>query len=755
MIRSKFRAVALAGVALGAFGAPAFAAESGAGNPADDTTLEEVVVTAEKRVENLTKVAASVSAITSEKMEEAGLSRLTDYAAYIPGFNVNDGGSPGQVTVTLRGIAAVGPGSLVGFYLGDAPMGSSTNYARSTTFSLDLMPYDLERLEVLRGPQGTLYGSGAMGGIVKYVLKAPKIGAFSAEAGGELSYTENANGLSKGLRAAVNVPVSDTFAFRVSAYDYEGAGYTDNTLLKIRGTDANRRYGGRIAAQWRPTDDLEVDLNAFFVRIDSEDNAFASLGVKQTAAAPGALHPTLTKSFPFGELGQNLPFREPFQKSIDYYSATVKWDPGPVQVISSTTWSRTKTHQVRDMSATYGAYTLLAGIPPGVSKLDLSMALDKFSQEIRVVSPSAGRFEWMAGAFYTHEDSSNVQEVTVLDSAYRPINSPIFSPLFLYGALPTKYREFAVFGNATYKFSETFDITAGARFAHNDQDFRQISYGYPLNGAVDSPGKSKEDVKTWMVNARYHFDRNSMFYARVATGYRPGGPNNVLPGVEPTVNADTLISYEAGLKSSFWSGRAAVNATLYYIDWSGIQLSVNNASNTASYLANAGDAFSKGVELEGVVRPIPGLTVGGNVAYNKAELTRLARGAPAFLLGEQLPGVPTYRAGAYVEYAWDLGDDWRATVGATATYSGERWTAAPTRTGYNNETKDEAYTLVDLRGGFSNGRYSFNIFARNVTDERVYLNGVLLTDRVTRQVFQMNATPLTPRTVGVSASVKF
>lgn len=755
MIRSKFRAAALAGVALSALGAPAFAAEADAAQAGDGTTLEELVVTAEKREENLTKVAASVSAITSEKMQEAGLSRLTDYAAYIPGFNVNDGGSPGQVTVTLRGIAAVGPGSLVGFYLGDAPMGSSTNYARSTTFSLDLMPYDLERLEVLRGPQGTLYGSGAMGGIVKYVLKEAKIGAFSAQAGGEVSFTENANALSGGLRAAVNLPVNDKFAVRFSAYDYQGAGYTDNTLLKIRGTDDNRRYGGRVAARWTPTDDLTIDLNAFFVRIDSSDNAYASIGVKQTAAAPGALHPTLTKSFPFGELGQNLPFREPFKKSIDYYSATVKWDPGPVQVISSTAWSRTKTHQVRDMSATYGAYTLQAGIPPGVSKLDLAMQLDKFSQEIRVVSPSSDRFEWMAGAFYTHEDSTNVQEVRIFDSAYRPINNPNFSPLFLYGALPTKYREFALFGNATYKFNEKFDVTVGGRFAHNDQDFRQISYGYLLGGATNSPGKSKEDVKTWMVNARYHLDRNNMVYARVATGYRPGGPNNVLPGVVPTVDADTLTSYEAGLKSGFWSGRAAINATIYYIDWSGIQLSVNNASNTASYLANAGDAFSKGVELEGIVKPLPGLTLGGNITYNKAELTRLAPGAPSFLLHEQLPGVPSYKAGAYVEYAWDLTDDWRASVGATATYSGERWTAAPTRTGYNNETKDEAYTLIDLRGGVSNARYSFNLFARNVTDERVYLNGVLLTDRVARQVFQMNTTPLTPRTVGISANVKF
>lgn len=279
-----------------------------------------------------------------------------------------------------------------------------------------------------------------------------------------------------------------------------------------------------------------------------------------------------------------------------------------------------------------------------------------------------------------------------------------------------------------------------------------------IGGFVRQEGESSEDVTTWMLNARYRFTPDVMVYGRIATGYRPGGPNVVIPGLDtpPTFDSDTLISYEAGLRARFWDGRAVVNATVFDIEWSNIILGVLNATRTASFLDNAGDAFSRGFELEGVLQPVEGLRIGFNAAYTKAELTSIDPGAPPYIVGTQLPQVPEWSSGLNVDYSWDLRPDWRANVGAGVRHVGESFVGAlqdPTAGSF--DTENPSYTTVDLRAGLEHERWRLNLFVRNATDERVYREGFVRQNIVTGALVGIDVVPIEPRVIGVSIDVNF
>lgn len=732
-------------------GASAFAADTAPAAP----VVEEVVVTAEKRAENIQLVPASVSAIQGQKLNDLGLSRLTDYSQYVPGLNIQNGGSPGQTSVTLRGIAAIGPGSVVGYYIDDTPLGSSTNYAAATLFALDLMPYDLDRFEVLRGPQGTLYGAGSMGGLIKYVLKQADTADYSGQVGGELSNTYGGSGLGSAVRGAVNIPlVRDRLAVRASIYDRNYEGYTDNAFRGDKDSNTGRQYGGRLALTWKPADNLRVNLNGIWNRAQSDDNAVVTLGNVTTQNEGPAIfyhgEPTL------GRLTGSHPFAQPFSKSIDYYSGTINYDaPHGVTLTSATSWSHTKTHRIQDASSSYGQYPLLFGLPAGYSDYKLDLDLKKFTQEVRAASPTGGRFEWLVGAFYTHEESANHQLANVYDTNYVQLGGPVFSPFFVMAELPSTYDEYAAFGDLTLNITDRFDVTGGVRYAHNSQDFTQISDGLVLGGPAFLPGHSSEGVTTWSVSSRYRFTDDVMVYGKVATGYRPGGPNAVVPGAVPTVDSDTLTSYEGGLKSTFLGGRALFNVSVFDIQWKNIQLGVTNGTCNCTFLANGGDAYSRGFELEGSFRPVDGLRLGYNAAYTKARLTSLTTGAPPFFTEFQLPGVPKWSGGLTADYAWALNDQVQASIGAGIRYVGEHNDNVVADASYTTNGRSPAYTTGDLRAGLSTDRFQVNLFVRNVTNKIVYLNQSPQQNPLTGVVQTIDATPLEPRVIGISVDARF
>src|SRR3569833_4112011 len=329
--------------------------ETRAGHDTTRAELEEVVVTAEKRVQNIQTVPGSVSAVRGDKLVDLGLSRLADYSQYVAGLNIQDGGSPGQTSVTLRVFGVLGPGSLVGYFIDDAPLGSSSNYAVAPLFALDLMPYDLDRLEVLRGPQGTLYGGGAMGGLLKYVLKPANTNTYSAEAGGELSYFQGGSGAGYGIRAAGNIPlIQDRLGLRASIYDRRYQGYTDNVFIGDKDSNTGKEYGGRVALTWTPLDVIRVNLSGMWNRTQSDDKAVVTLGNLNKEERDGV--PFFRGEPIFGRLAGSHPFEQPFSKKLDYYEGSINYDsPFGITVTSASSYSLTATIRLQDSTASYGA----------------------------------------------------------------------------------------------------------------------------------------------------------------------------------------------------------------------------------------------------------------------------------------------------------------------------------------------------------------------------------------------------------------
>ncbi len=320
-------------------------------NPNDvtgDALIEEVLVTAQKRTENVQDVPASVSVFDSRRVRQLHATTILDYAAYIPGLNVSSGGGPGQTMITLRGIAPVGPGAVVGYYVDDTPLGSSSNYGGAREFGLDLMPYDVERIEVLRGPQGTLYGAGAMGGLLKYVLRRPSASDFEAWAGAETFGISSAEEFGWGVRAGANVPLAeDRVGLWGSYFEQQTPGYVDNAHTGARDENDVGQRGGRLALLWQINDAVSLQLGGLWQRIDSRNDAAVSLTL--TGVDP----PTGVPSY--GALTSFHPLPQPFEQDIDHYSATLEWDLGWANLLSATSYSHARTHHVQDASFIFGA----------------------------------------------------------------------------------------------------------------------------------------------------------------------------------------------------------------------------------------------------------------------------------------------------------------------------------------------------------------------------------------------------------------
>jgi outer membrane receptor protein involved in Fe transport len=694
--------------------------------------IEEVVVTAQKREEVLRDVPASISVLGGDQVENLSLNSLSDFASYVPGFSVNSGGSPGLARLTLRGIQTGGGGApLVGMYINDTPVGSSRS---PSSYILDLLPYDVQRIEVLRGPQGTLYGAGAMGGLVKYVLREADTHNFEARFGGTLESVANGDGPSWGSRGTVNVPLIDgVLAVRASGYYNDDAGYIDNAGIGVNGENTVTRKGGRLAFFYKPADNLEISAAALFQDIDSAGRAVVQLHA-------GSDEPVVDRYTHSTSLPERL------SQDLEFYSLTVNWDLGFGALTSASSFSRTDNFSQFDYTPVYGRYcSVLSGgaVPPCRTDLPDSNKLDKFTQEVRISSPTEQQIAWMFGLFYTDEDGVNAQQVRALDTSDALI--PSMNPLLDYYS-PNTYKEKAVFGNVTYELTERFDTTVGARWANNRQVLRSTLVG-PLVGPDQIiRGESEDNVLTWMVSPRFHIDRDSMVYGRIATGYRPGGPNSPLPEVPPQFDSDTTTNYEAGYKASVLDGALALDLAVFYIDWQDIQISARNA-NGINYRANGSKASSRGVELTTSYQLTDHLRFGATGSYTNAKLEAdvVSLGGKA---GDRLPQSPRWTGSLTADYETRLGSSWLLQFGGGYRYFGSTFSAvesSPTAVAVPEQN------IVDVYGGGTlNGRTSIRLYVRNVFNDRSYTN---LNDTNTPAL--PNFVPVQPRTIGANVDFRF
>jgi len=733
-------------------------------------TLDEVVVTANKRKENIREVATSVSVVSDAQLENMNSTQLSDYSSYVPGLQLQSSGTPGQTQVSMRGIAALSPGSTVGTYVDETPIGSNNLYQQATLYTLDLLPYDVDHVEVLRGPQGTLYGAGAMGGLIKYSMKKPDPTATEFRVGAGLSDTEGAGSLGWDYRLGMNVPLVDnSVALRASYASNDIAGYVDNLVDGRKDINDGKQTSGRVSLLWQG-DAASVQFSAMQQKIDSDNNAAI------------ALDPVTHK--PVAGLSNYIYVNEPFKKDLDYFALAVNWDVGFADFVSATSYSKTNTDFTQDVTVLYGGLLAGAGLP-GSSYLHQTLDMNQFTQEFRLQSKTGERFEWLLGAFYDHEDGDNHQFVPLNQLDGSPLPPPFDSIFGVLGqiSIPSTYKETAVFGDASYKFTDRFKLGAGVRFSRNEQTFVQDASGPLLINGV-FPNASSENVFTWSVTPQFQVTPDTMVYAKAATGYQPGGPNVVAPGLPPSVDSSTLTSYELGLKTGTHDNRVLFDLVAYQIDWRDIQ--VASQVNGVSGLVNGGQATSRGVEGSLQWRPIEGLRLGLNGAYNDANIDEDFPTITVFqtipgvgdirgdvntgLKGDRMPYVPDWTWSLTADYYLPLSNGWGANFGGGWRWVDNRTNSTTNRTvitlvnppvGEIQRTVTEplvldSYWAIDLYAGLSNDHWSLRTYMKNVTDERGYSSLDDRTDQVggTGTHF-LRAVPIQPRTFGLEVDYRF
>jgi outer membrane receptor protein involved in Fe transport len=703
-----------------------------AGNEDDGETI---YVTAQKREENLQDVPLSISVVGGEDLVETGATQLTEIAGYVPGLHVSSLGAPGQTLIALRGIPPLAAGASVGTYLDDAPVGSSTVYTESAGFTVDLLPYDLARIEVLRGPQGTLYGASTIGGLLKYVTVAPDLNELSVRAGAEVFDIRHAGDIGFAVQALVNAPiVEDRLAVTASFAHRDTPGWIDNIQTGTQDQNGFNQTGFRGSLLWRPTQNLRIRLSALFQEIDSESSTIIAQDLTGTPVGNGR------SNFNFVPV--------PFESEFENYAASVEYDFGFATLSSITTYTDAERLESIDASRIFGVlFPLLTGgaIGPGITPFDNRITMEKFTEEVRLTSPSGGRFEWLLGVFYTDEEADNQQIVNSFDLDGNVIEA--LNPLAVVG-LPSTYEEIALFGNATFRFTDQFWLSGGLRWARNEQTFRQISSG-AIVPTADTPGESEEDVLTFSVSPQFHLNEDTMFYARVASGYRPGGPNVILPGVPPTFEADTIVNYELGFKTRLIDRTLALDVALFRMDWDDIQ--VTQGFGGTNGLANGGTARAQGIEAALVWQPVPGLTLGANGALTDAELTE---DAPAIsgLDGDRLSFIPRFSGSLTANYRFAVAANADAEIGGGVRHTGGRLSAVESDP---DSLRIDAYTAIDLNASVTfNDRYTLRAYLRNLTDDGGPITRSIINNGLQQPSF-ISVVPLQPRTIGLALDVAF
>jgi len=750
-------------------------AAASAGAQSAATNLGEVIVTAQKRAEAIADIPMSVSVVSGEALVRNQADNFQDLVNLIPGLSINSS-TRGVTRVTMRGINTGGVASTVGVYVNDVPFGSSSGLANAAVLSGDFDTFDMARIEVLRGPQGTLYGASALGGVIKYVANAPSTEAFETRFRGSMEDVEGA-GMGYALTGVVNVPLSDTFALRASGFFRSDGGYTDsignNPIPALQDPSVNivdgtlvedelnesDVTGGRVSALFQPSDKFSLDLTVHYQDI-ANDNASVF-----------EVDPTTLRPLYGGRVASRY-HDEPSDIEYRVYSATLDWEfAGGASLQSVTSYSEflhdfqldaavvdvlgAPTAQLLTFvySTPGTADTLLSGI------LDQTTGTDKFTQEFRLVSPQSDKFEWLLGAYYTDEDSVIHQRLVAVEPG---TGSPVAGvPLPADLSIDSTYEEIALFANATWHITDRFDLSFGGRWSDNDQGAAQnalivlpILPGGQLELNFDDLNSS-ESPFTWSFSPRYELSETTSAYFRVATGFRPGGPNILPPGAPApaTYDSDELTNYELGLRTGNASGSFSFDVAAYFLDWEDIQLL--QVVNGFGVNANGGTAESKGLEFTATARS-GGLSVTFAGAYTDAELTEDTDPLVGGLDGDALPFVPEWTLALGGDYEWDVFNDATAYVGGQVAYTGDRLAEFSSRLDPLDPTsprrESDAYTTVDLRAGVLWNNWSLELYGKNLTDE----DGI--TDINAPGLYPNGAAAISvirPRTIGVSVGVRF
>lgn len=696
---------ALTGTALAAaIASPAVAwAQDAAGDAPD-----EIVVTAQKRTQTLIDVAQSVSVVSGATLEQQGATNFSDYLKNVPSLQLVQG-TPGQGRLVLRGINTGGVASTVAVYVDETPFGSSTALANGAELAGDFDTFDVARIEVLRGPQGTLYGASSLGGLLKFVTNEPSAAGFEGKALGGVEFTDGGDASYRGA-AMVNVPLGETLAFRASGSYRKQGGYIDSVGTAGSNVRSNTNdfesYGGRASLLWKPDASLSVRLGALLQNLYVDGSSFVE-------ADPATLKPL------YGGLTQSEYLPQFSNIKYRLYNGTIEYDFGPATLTSATSYAQ----QLQSFRADYTA-NLSAALGGPYVYFDQLTENRKWTQELRLASNGGDFIEWLIGGYYTREKARINQNLKTAVPGTPGTLTPIDLP-FDYAVydLASRYEEIAGFANATLHLAPWFDIDLGGRYSHNSQRADQVTDGVLLGASTIEGIRSSDNVFTWSVAPKVKFGTRASLYGRIAKGYRPGGPNVIPAGAPPgtptTFEPDTVTSYEIGFKGDTADRTASIEAAIYHIDWNNIQLAA--VVNGFGVNANGAGAEVDGAEITATLRPVRGLATSINLAINDAKLSGDTDPVVvAAVKGDPLPFTPKYAVSVNADYQWDLGGDVTASVGGSIrSLSRQSGNFDPAyRAIHGHFPKVRAYEVIDLRAGVAFGRYAINVYVNNVGNSR-------------------------------------
>lgn len=731
--RISFTALLHAGAAVWA--AQATAAET----TRDLQVLQEIIVTATKRTEKLQDVPVAVSAITTQDIQARGFTQYADYLNSVPGVFFQDTG-PGTSAIRMRGISATEGGvpSTTATYFGETVTSVLTNHGGKPNLRL----VDIDRVEVLRGPQGTLFGASALAGVVRIIPAAPNLSNFEANVGMRGHTTAHSDDGSYHLEGTVNIPLlQDRLALRVVAYQDDIAGYIDNVapardaidyganfglpdgLLVIPATPAiNRKdinsentWGVRAALTWQASERMKVDLTHATqdVQLDSEPFTVPSAG-DYAQDRPMDFYEE-------GSAGERL--------QVNTLVVNYDWDA--VSLVSASNWSDLKRSSDQDISF-LGALTppFLAPLPWALH--DRSVG-ELFTQEVRVQSRGDGPLRWLAGGFYLNQEADLSQFVP-------DYSCPTCAPELIAGqdfgldaplAKFSEEEQRAIFAEVSYDLTERWTLGVGARYLEDDlTNIGAASEGILGGGSVAAGDPITDSAYEFNPSAylRYEPTDDMTLYVQAARGFRAGTVNQVLPdaclaeaeelGAGAFTKPDTLWNYELGAKTQFAEGRASLNTAVYRQKWKGVQLGTILDCGFSTGV-NGGDAINDGVEVELTVQPADAWRFNVAASYNKSEFDEVVPGT-GYVPNERLPDVPEKNLSAGAQYNFALGTHWGGFVRADYVYVGD------VRLKFGTDVLgQESFDTTNLRLALQRAALAVELFARNVTDSR----GVVTTEQ--------------------------
>ena len=712
---AKLSAIPLSAPVLFAlFCLPAGAQAQTAANELAETN--DIVVTAQKREQRLLDVPVPITAIGGGDLLAQNQTRAQDFFSSVPGVNLQFQNNRAQLAIRGITTSPVTGNPVVGFTIDDVPYGSSTGQGGLFGSAPDLDPSELARIEVLRGPQGTLYGASSMGGLIKYVTADPDLDKFGGTiGGGVLMVKDGGQTLGYNGRGMLNIPLSDSFAVRVSAYQREDPGYIDNVRSGKKDVNSSKVTGGRISALWKPSEDFSLKLSALYQNKD----IFGSSNIDSTLGAFALQN---------DQIGSG---RSKSENQI--YSATATADLGAVELTSVTGYSRSKNYDFVDFTATGLTFIRFPAVFPTVPEfgnvLRQGYDVDKFSQELRLAGGVGDMVDWIVGGFYTSEDG----KYTIDAQATNPQDGSVYGvPVIWRDSIA--YDEWAAFADVSVKLSDRFDVQFGGRYSENRQKLKHREMNRftpsPIYDPYSTDPKAKGHSFTYQVSPRFKPTPDHMIYGRIATGYRPGGPNancntTSVPPVPCSFSSDKTVNFELGAKGELLDRMLTYDVSLYDIEWTDIQITQLISASGFTYNGNAGKARSRGAEMSFEARPMQGLTISMWGTYVDATLREGFLSDAIFARkGDRLPFSSKYSGRLGVNYETSLSDDVKGSIGLSATYVGNRKgefvydaSVADMRETY------PSYTQIDMNAGLVFGNWDVKLFVQNLTNKRGVIGG--------------------------------